>query len=63
MLPFSGFTADVKMNSQSNKKESKNKSSKAIDQEVVYEEGQVESFAPNNDDLDGDQDPYGHEDN
>jgi len=31
MLPFSGFTADVKMNSQSNKKESKNKSSKAID--------------------------------
>jgi hypothetical protein len=63
MLPFSGFTADVKMNSQSNKKESKNKSSKAIDQEVVYEEGQVESFAPNNDDLDGDQDPYGDEDN
>ena len=40
-----------------------NKSSKAIDQEVVYEEGQVESFAPNNDDLDADQDPYGDEDN
>jgi hypothetical protein len=29
----------VKMNSQSNKKESKSKSSKAIDQEIVYEEG------------------------
>lgn len=63
MLPFSGYTADVKMNSQSNKKESKNKSSKAIDQEIVYEEGQVESFVLNNDDLDGDQEPYGEEDN
>ena len=59
MLPFSGFTADVKMNSPSNKKESKSKSSKAIDQEIVYEEGQIESFTPTNDDKDDDS--YGEE--
>lgn len=47
------------MNSQSNKKESKSKSSKAIDQEIVYEEGQIESFTPTNDDKD--DDPYGEE--
>ncbi len=64
MLPFSGFTADVKMNSQSNKKESKSKSSKAIDQEIVYEEGQIESFTPTNDDKDDDSNgEEGEEDN
>jgi len=47
------------MNSQSNKKESKSKSSKAIDQEIVYEEGQIESFTPTNDDKDDDS--YGEE--
>lgn len=48
------------MNSQSNNKESKSKSSKAIDQEIVYEEGQIEYFTPTID-YKEDDDPYGEE--